>query len=125
MKIKFIYALIALALALVTGGIAQAQTGTNHFRAVVLAERGDQHEPFVAAALEWLKATATNENFSIDVLANPDRCISSVWGPQVACRSGEPHGAMGALRPRYTQARSASHGAREPQGRWSMGVAPR
>ena len=52
---------------------AFAQTDTNRFHALVLAERGDQHEPFVAAALEWLKATATNDHFTIDVFENPDK----------------------------------------------------
>ena len=50
-----------------------AQTDTNRFHALVLAERGDQHEPFVAAALEWLRVTATNDNFTIDVFENPDK----------------------------------------------------
>jgi type 1 glutamine amidotransferase len=77
MRTKFIYSLIAVVLTLLTGGTARAQAGTNQFRAVVLAERGDQHEPFVAAALEWLKATAANENFSIDVYTNPDRFTKS------------------------------------------------
>ena len=52
---------------------AFAQTDTNRFRALVLAERGDQHEPFVAAALAWLKTTATNDHFTIDVFENPDK----------------------------------------------------
>jgi len=49
-----------------------AQSVTNQFRALVLAERGDQHEAYVAAALEWLKATAARDHFSMDVFANPD-----------------------------------------------------
>ena len=52
---------------------AFAQTDTNRFHALVLAERGDQHEAFVVAALEWLKATAQKDNFAIDVFENPDR----------------------------------------------------
>jgi len=52
---------------------AGAQNDTNRFRAVVLAERGDQHEAFVAAALKWLQTTADHDHFSFDVLANPDR----------------------------------------------------
>ncbi|HEY3857185.1 MAG TPA: ThuA domain-containing protein [Verrucomicrobiae bacterium] len=53
--------------------IAKAQPDTNRFRAVVLAERGDQHKEFVAAALIWLKATAQQDHFQIDVLENPDK----------------------------------------------------
>ena len=49
---------------------AQSVT-TNRFRALVLAERGDQHEAYVAAALEWLKATAARDHFSMDVFENP------------------------------------------------------
>ena len=52
---------------------AFAQTDTNRFRALVLAERGGLHGPFVVAALEWLKATATNDHFTIDVFENPDQ----------------------------------------------------
>jgi len=72
MKTKFIHALFVVALLLSIGGVARAQTNTNHFRALVLAERGDQHEAFVAAALAWLKTTAQQENFSLDVFTNPD-----------------------------------------------------
>jgi uncharacterized protein len=52
---------------------AFAQTDTNRFHAAVLAERGDQHEAFVVAALEWLKATAARDHFAIDVFENPDQ----------------------------------------------------
>ncbi len=72
MKIKFTTALVTLLLAVFATGKAGAQTNTNHFRALVLAERGDQHEAFVAAALVWLKTTAQQENFSFDVFTNPD-----------------------------------------------------
>src|SRR5271163_2369160 len=50
-----------------------AQNDTNRFHALVLAERGDQHEAFVVAALEWLKATAAGDHFTIDVFGNPDQ----------------------------------------------------
>jgi type 1 glutamine amidotransferase len=49
------------------------QAGTNRFRALVLAERGDQHEAFVVAALEWLKTTAAKDHFAVDVFTNPDQ----------------------------------------------------
>jgi len=52
---------------------ASAQSDTNRFRALVLAERGDQHEPYVVAALKWLKATAEQDHFSIDIFENPDQ----------------------------------------------------
>src|SRR5271156_797174 len=52
---------------------ALAQNDTNRFRALVLAERGDQHEAFVAAALEWLKATAARDHFAMDVFENPNQ----------------------------------------------------
>jgi len=51
---------------------ACAQNDTNRFRALVLAERGDQHEAFVAAALEWLNATAARDHFAMDVFENPN-----------------------------------------------------
>ncbi|MBI1178778.1 ThuA domain-containing protein [bacterium] len=41
------------------------------FRALVLAERGDQHEAFVKAALEWMKTTAEKEHFAYDVFESP------------------------------------------------------
>jgi hypothetical protein len=72
MKTKFTTGLVTLLFAVFATGHADAQTNTNHFRALVLAERGDQHEPFVAAALVWLKTTAQQENFSFDVFTNPD-----------------------------------------------------
>jgi hypothetical protein len=52
---------------------ACAQNDTNRFRALVLTERGDQHEAFVVAALEWLKATAVKDHFAMDVFANPNQ----------------------------------------------------
>src|SRR5579863_2707662 len=45
---------------------------SNQFHVLVLAERGDQHEAFVVAALEWLKATAEKDHFTYDVFENPD-----------------------------------------------------
>jgi len=50
-----------------------AQKDTNRFRALVLAERGDQHAAFVVAALEWLKGTAARDHFGLDVFENPDQ----------------------------------------------------
>jgi type 1 glutamine amidotransferase len=73
MKINLTSMLVALALAWLAPGSANAQTNTSHFRALVLAERGDQHEPMVAAALVWLKAVAQQDNFSFDTFVNPDK----------------------------------------------------
>jgi len=50
-----------------------AQTNATPFRALVLAERGDQHEPMVAAALVWLKTVAQQDNFTFDTVENPDQ----------------------------------------------------
>lgn len=50
---------------------AFGQDDTNRFRALVLAERGDQHEAYVVAALDWLKAAAKRDHFSIDIHTNP------------------------------------------------------
>ena len=63
--------LVAIVLAL-TALPAPAQSATNRFKALVLAERGDQHAAFVVAAMEWLKATAAKDNFAMDVFENPD-----------------------------------------------------
>jgi uncharacterized protein len=38
------------------------------FKALVLTERGGQHEDFVVAALEWLKHFAVEKNFEITVI---------------------------------------------------------
>lgn len=51
---------------------AAAQIAANRFHVLVLAERGDQHEAFVVAALEWLKETAARDHFAMDVLENPN-----------------------------------------------------
>jgi type 1 glutamine amidotransferase len=69
---KIIFKLTAVILTFISFQ-AFAQSDTNRFHALILAERGDQHEAFVAAALKWLKTTATNDNFTIDVFENPDK----------------------------------------------------
>ena len=65
---------VVLALAAIP---AFAQTNTNRFRALVLAERGDQHAAFVVAALDWLKDAAAQDQFALDVFENPDRFTRS------------------------------------------------
>jgi type 1 glutamine amidotransferase len=42
------------------------------FKAVVLAERGEIHESFVVAALDWLNDYSKKENFEFTVINNPD-----------------------------------------------------
>lgn len=64
---------VMAAILFLTAFQAFAQSDTNRFHALVLAERGGQHEAFVVAALEWLKAEATNDNFTMDVFENPDK----------------------------------------------------
>lgn len=77
MKPKLVRAITAIQWAIVwlalTALPAAAQTNTNRFRALVLAERGDQHEAFVVAALEWLKGTAARDHFVADVFENPNQ----------------------------------------------------
>ncbi len=51
---------------------SSAEAKPPRFRALVLAERGDQHEAFVQAALEWLKTTAAKEQFEFDVFERPE-----------------------------------------------------
>ncbi len=80
MKTKTIKtAALKLAVIILTGLAVPvfAQTNDLRFHALVLAERGDQHEPFVAAALAWLKDTATNDHFTLDVFENPDKVTQS------------------------------------------------
>jgi hypothetical protein len=52
---------------------AFAQDATNRFHALVLAERGDQHEAFVVAALEWLKGMEARDHFAMDIVENPNQ----------------------------------------------------
>lgn len=72
MKSFFYRLAAAFCVATIMVSTASAQTGTNKFHALVLAERGEQHEPFVAAALEWLKTTAPQEHFTYDVFEKPE-----------------------------------------------------
>ncbi|HEX4343378.1 MAG TPA: ThuA domain-containing protein [Verrucomicrobiae bacterium] len=72
MKNYLIAPFIAVIIGILEPGDAGAQTNTIRFHALVLAERGGQHEAFVAAALPWLKETARQDHFSVDVFENPD-----------------------------------------------------
>ncbi|MBA4053926.1 MAG: glycosyl hydrolase, partial [Marivirga sp.] len=42
------------------------------FKAVVLAERGEIHESFVVAALNWLSSYSKQANFEYTVITNAD-----------------------------------------------------
>src|ERR1700753_2849482 len=68
---KFISLLMAAALGVFGTANIRAQTNAIRFHALVLTERGDQHEAFVAAALPWLRQIAAQDQFSVDLLANP------------------------------------------------------
>src|SRR6266404_1647961 len=78
-KTAFILRLAALVLILAAIP-AFAQSDTNRFRALVLAERGGVHEAYVVAALKWLKATAGQDHFAIDVFENPDQFNKAFLG---------------------------------------------
>ena len=69
-KIAVLISLIGATIGL-TAPSSLAQANKPTFRALVLAERGDQHEAFVKAALEWMKTTATKEHFEYDVFVKP------------------------------------------------------
>ena len=47
------------------------------FRAVVIAERGEIHESFVAAALKWLEAYSKEAHFEYVLINNPDTISTS------------------------------------------------
>lgn len=66
---------IALALLLPLTGLSAAEPS---FRALVLTERGGQHESFTAAALEWLDGFARENNFTYEEINSP-RDIDSAF----------------------------------------------
>lgn len=66
---------IALALLLPLTGLSAAEPS---FRALVLTERGGQHEGFTAAALEWLDGFARENNFTYEEINSP-RDIDSAF----------------------------------------------
>jgi uncharacterized protein len=59
--------IILLQMGLATGSCAQSPV----FKALVLTERGGQHEGFVVVALEWLNKLAAEKNFEITVINEP------------------------------------------------------
>jgi len=74
MKTTILNTIVSITIFLTLAALpAFAQNDTNRFHALVLAERGDQHEAFVTAAMEWLKATAARDHFAMDVFENPNQ----------------------------------------------------
>lgn len=69
--IAIIGILIVVLTAISLNGIAQ--TENLKFRALVLTERGGQHEAFVAAAMQWLDQLATDKHFAIDTINHTDK----------------------------------------------------
>ena len=63
---------LAVSLLALTNSASSAEVKPPRFRALVLAERGDQHEAFVVAALDWLKTNAAQAHFAYDVFAKPE-----------------------------------------------------
>jgi uncharacterized protein len=53
-------------------GYPAASSAGSRFRAIVLAERGGQHGPFVEAATRWLARLARDSNFAVDYIHSPD-----------------------------------------------------
>jgi type 1 glutamine amidotransferase len=62
----------SIALLALTGAMilccSDSFAGAQKFKALVLAERGGQHEEFVVAALDWLNTFAVEKNFEITVI---------------------------------------------------------
>jgi len=73
MKLRILIGLVGLVVGCFGFGCASAQKPAVRFHALVLTERGGQHEAFVAAALPWLNELAAQEHFSVDVFENPDK----------------------------------------------------
>jgi len=58
-----------------------AQPRENKPQVLVLTERGDQHESFVAAALNWLDSVARDRGFEITVINRPDNITDEFLTP--------------------------------------------
>ena len=74
MRTRLITAVLTLLLAIP----AMARNTGEDFKALVLTERGGQHEGFVSAALDWMKDFSEENNFSI-VEINGTRQIDSLY----------------------------------------------
>lgn len=70
MKYKHLFIIGVLLPFLLSCSASFAQTPK--FKALVLTERGGQHEGFVVAALDWLNTYASENNFEITVINHPD-----------------------------------------------------
>lgn len=66
------YLIQLLLLILFCTGTGTAADGQPKFKVVVLAERGEIHESFVVAALDWLRDYSKKSNFEYIVINNPD-----------------------------------------------------
>jgi uncharacterized protein len=73
-KSLIISVLIAIVLIFCTNSYA----GSPEFRALVLAERGGQHEDFVAAALGWLNKYSKEKNFEFTVINHASQINDSL-----------------------------------------------
>ncbi|OYP38854.1 ThuA domain-containing protein [Rhodopirellula sp. MGV] len=62
---------LVVALLLECTSIAHANDVQPAFRVLVLAEKGDIHEPFVDAAVYWLKGFSKEQNFEFDLYESP------------------------------------------------------
>ncbi len=65
MKKNIIFLLLLTALMIRVNNMAGQSRG---FKALVLTERGGQHEDFVVAALDWLNGFAADNNFDLTVI---------------------------------------------------------
>jgi len=63
---------------LLGGNMKSGQAQTPKFRALVLTERGGQHEKFVVAALVWLEGFANEKQFEFDVI-NEAKLIDAAY----------------------------------------------
>lgn len=67
MKLKALKLMTGIILLFLASG-QQVVAKSPKFKALVLTERGGQHEGFVVAALDWLNACAAENNFEITVI---------------------------------------------------------
>jgi len=64
--------MLSIFLALLCSTLSTALYAQPKFKAVVLAERGEIHESFVVAALNWINDYSKKANFNYVVINNPD-----------------------------------------------------
>src|SRR6267154_1266154 len=66
------YIINSLFIILLCSGVSTVLKAQPKFKAIVLTERGGNHESFVVAALDWLNDYSKKANFEYIVLNNPD-----------------------------------------------------